>query len=273
MRPMGNIVSYRIANAFLSSMNKRHKIFPVGSKFGYWTVIGEGNPTRSAKGKIYYTSRCKCICGTVQDVKNETLVRKRGGSKSCGCMRGRYPRNVKATHPDFFINGYRVIYRPEHKTNSGFKKHPGYIYEHRYVMEIFLGRSLDKTETVHHKDGNRDNNNLSNLELLLDRTHSYLHGIERAKKLGKHLKEERICRICGMPTSKFGTLCGKCARQKSIKIKLPPLDEFQKMINELPLKKVAQIVGVSSHAVRKWIKKIGLQYIPFYKRKVPSSAM
>lgn len=39
------------------------------------------------------------------------------------------------------------------------------IYEHRKVMEDFLGRSLLPEENVHHKDGNRANNHLSNLEL------------------------------------------------------------------------------------------------------------
>ena len=37
--------------------------------------------------------------------------------------------------------------------------------EHREVMERHLGRSLKEHETVHHKDGNRQNNALENLEL------------------------------------------------------------------------------------------------------------
>ena len=37
--------------------------------------------------------------------------------------------------------------------------------QHRKVMEQHLGRKLFPHETVHHKDGNRANNRLSNLEL------------------------------------------------------------------------------------------------------------
>lgn len=41
----------------------------------------------------------------------------------------------------------------------------GYVFEHVWVMSRHLGRPLVKRERVHHKDGCRDNNRLSNLEL------------------------------------------------------------------------------------------------------------
>ena len=39
------------------------------------------------------------------------------------------------------------------------------FYEHRVAMELHLGRALQGHESVHHKDGDRLNNDLSNLEL------------------------------------------------------------------------------------------------------------
>ncbi len=59
-------------------------------------------------------------------------------------------------------SGYIYEYIPLHLQNKyGCKR----IMQHRRIMEDFLGRKLDKFETVHHKNGVRDDNRLENLEL------------------------------------------------------------------------------------------------------------
>ena len=40
------------------------------------------------------------------------------------------------------------------------------IKEHRHVMQVFLGRELERTELVHHIDGDKLNNTLENLLLV-----------------------------------------------------------------------------------------------------------
>lgn len=46
---------------------------------------------------------------------------------------------------------------------------------HRVVMEKHLGRKLTSKEVAHHKDGNTENNDIKNLELMSLSEHSAMH--------------------------------------------------------------------------------------------------
>lgn len=67
------------------------------------------------------------------------------------------PRGAGSVRKD----GYKRISVKGHPNASKY----GTLMEHRYVMSQILGRPLTQNEVVHHKNGNRLDNNPSNLEL------------------------------------------------------------------------------------------------------------
>lgn len=85
-------------------------------------------------------------------------------------------------HPQFkeaFIrDGYRYI------TDENGKK----IAEHRHVMEIHIGRKLKSHEVAHHKDRNKLNNEINNLQLMTRAEHAKEHANDNDRKTCKGTK-------------------------------------------------------------------------------------
>lgn len=136
-----------------------------GKKFNRLKAIKEAG--RNKEGRILW--ECVCDCGNTATVLGKCL--RSGRIKSCGCIHKERAMQhvVRNTKPIGFErihnrNGYVLI-----KTESGF------VRKNIYVMEQHIGRRLLPGEVVHHIDGNKKNNDISNLRLMTNGEHTSHH--------------------------------------------------------------------------------------------------
>ncbi len=131
----------------------------VGRRFGKWVVVGRADD-RFKNGDVKWI--CECDCGIERAVNRRSLIERM--SKSCGCgaerLRGDKDPKWKGSR---LTNGqgYVRLYNPTHPNVHA----DGRVLEHVAVMSEHLGRAIREGETIHHKNGIRDDNRLENLEL------------------------------------------------------------------------------------------------------------
>jgi len=117
---------------------------PIRMNFGNWTNFVKACGFEPLKSEFSIQARLNSI---------KARTGKMGGNNKGGRIKDRF--------------GYIQIWKPEHPN----AKIAGYIHEHRLVMSEHLRRPLEGSESVHHKNGIKDDNRLENLELMTKRVH------------------------------------------------------------------------------------------------------
>ena len=98
-------------------------------------------------------SRDTCQCGQMKQGKSTTCANCR---TVAGASNGRW-KGGRTRHKA----GYVMVWAPGHpRAGKG-----QYVFEHILVMEQVLGRHLLRQESVHHRNGVREDNRPQNLEL------------------------------------------------------------------------------------------------------------
>jgi len=144
------------------------------------------------------------------------------------------------------VNGYKLVYEPEHPSCMGSNNWKGYIYEHILVAEKTLGRRMRSTEVVHHLDGNRSNNRSENLIVLERSQHSKIEAwLDRGAPSVKTDGENRmnsgkskavpICKICSKTLQRCqkNTCSPDCNYFYNRKVQRPSKEELKKLEAEV----------------------------------------
>lgn len=165
------------------------------------------------------------------------------------------------------LNGYVVIYKPEHSKAMKSENWEGYVYEHIVIAEEDYGRFLTENEEVHHLDLDRSNNSPSNLIILEKRSHRKLHKwIEKGAPISKDIGENLVnsgnpklrCKVCEKPLKlKQRLYCSSSCTIADKKSKMDGIDivEVRNKLLKKSMLNVAKEYGISNNGLKKWLVK------------------
>lgn len=146
--------------------------------------ISETNFSNYFKTQIKNGNTGKTYCRICSNIRSG--IRKRGSPSP---FKGRnFPERCGKNHKCWkggsylSIDGYRMVMVTSGRMKSGWRK---YRKEHIVLIEEKIGRRISKSECVHHIDGDKLNNDISNLVLLNHKKHRNSH--HSIQKLGYEL--------------------------------------------------------------------------------------
>lgn len=150
------------------------------------------------------------------------------------------------------------------------KEHPlssigGKVYYHRHVYSVKVNEWVDRKLQIHHVDGNKTNNDPSNLDALTMSEHQMTH----AKNNGYVLKSKLNCVYCNKEFVSVGRAlsCSRsCAASKRLHGKRLEdritKEELEILIWSKPTTHVAIHLNCSDVAISKLCKRLGVDKPP-----------
>lgn len=167
------------------------------------------------------------------------------------------------------INGYPIVFMPDHPKAWKTGSWKGYVYEHHIVAYLKYGDSITEDDEIHHISMNRSDNRPENLIKLPKQSHIQYH--VRLRALGL---EELI--IANAPKGHFVYKCKNCfdyilkdnsfcceeckeEYKKLNKKDKPSKKELKKMIETMKMVEIANKFNVSHKIVKQWCEEYKIE--------------
>lgn len=156
-------IEVRLASGRSITVTPDHKIARLG---GEWTRAD----SLTVGDAVLANGVTVCVsCGTEGPVTTYRYAKFRGSCRKC------VYRRLRENHPQ----GRRFVDKDGYVRVTGYFDHPraktSEVYEHLVVMEEHLGRRIEWPEQVHHKNEDRADNAIGNLEVVTPTEHHRRH--------------------------------------------------------------------------------------------------
>jgi len=120
-----------------------------------------------------------------------------------------------------------------------------------------LERFLKSDEVVHHKDGNKLNNKLENLEIISQSQHTYEHLHPSGPAIIRN-KKCRHCKETFKTTSRKRIFCSDhCSTLNQRKFNIPK-EKLKELVWTMPVVQLAKKLFVSDKAIKTRCKRLGI---------------
>ena len=123
--------------------------------------------------------------GNIPWSKGKVFVEKKKEIINCKCGCGeKFNKYDSRNRVKYFIQGHNSVRSLNPNWNGGIYINRGYITEnigknykrqHRRIVEEFIGRPLKPEEHIHHKNGDKMDNRIENLQIVSNSEHGKLH--------------------------------------------------------------------------------------------------